>query len=213
MPRTRHPRAGSLQFWPRVRSKYSYPRIRNWSTNKEAKLLGFAGYKVGMTHLMINDNKQHSMTKGMEIFCPVTVIECPPIKTASIKFYKNTKDGQKIVSELFADNLDKEFENKLTKQKKKGKESESYDFLRMLCYMQPKLTNIGKNTPETFEIAIGGTKEQQIVYAKEKLGKEIKIDEVFKEGQQFDVHSISIGKGFQGPMKRFGIQLRHHKSE
>ena len=213
MPRTRHPRAGSLQFWPRVRSKYSYPRIRNWVTSKEAKLLGFAGYKVGMTHLMINDNKQHSMTKGMEIFCPVTVIECPPIKTASIKFYKNTKDGQKIVSELFADNLDKEFENKLTKQKKKGKESESYDFLRMLCYMQPKLTNIGKKTPETFEIAIGGTKEQQIVYAKEKLGKEIKIDEVFKEGQQFDVHSISIGKGFQGPMKRFGIQLRHHKSE
>ena len=75
------------------------------------------------------------------------------------------------------------------------------------------MTNIGKKKPETFEIAIGGTKEQQIDYAKEKIGKEIKIDEVFKEGQQFDFHSISAGKGFQGPLKRFGIQLRQHKSE
>ena len=213
MPRTRHPRSGSMQFWPRVRLKYNYPRIRNWVTGKDAKLLGFAGYKVGMTHIMINDNKQNSMTKGTEIFCPITVIECPPIKTASIRFYKNTQAGKKLVSELVAESIDKELQNKLTKQKKKGKEAENYDFLRLLCYTQPKLTNIGKKTPETFEIAIGGAKEQQIDYAKEKLGKEIKIDEVFKEGNQFDVHSISTAKGFQGPMKRFGIQLRHHKSE
>jgi large subunit ribosomal protein L3 len=131
MPRTRHPRAGSMQFWPRVRSKYSYPRIRKWVTSKEINLLGFAGYKVGMTHLLINDNKQHSLTKGTEIFCPITVIECPPIKTASIKFYKNTKYGKKLVSELFAENIDKELENKLIKQKKKGKETSDYDFVRL----------------------------------------------------------------------------------
>ena len=43
--------------------------------------------------------------------------------------------------------------------------------------------------------------------------KEISISEVFKEGQAIDAHSLTRGKGFQGPMKRFGIQLRHHKSE
>lgn len=213
MPRTRKPRAGSMQFWPRVRSSLSFPRIRNWPKSSEAKLLGFAGYKVGMTHLLVNDGWQHSMTKGKEIFCPVTIIECPPIKTCSIRFYKNTKNGLLVVSETFADSVDKELSRKIVDHNKKGKEPQDFDFVRLLCYTQPKLTSIGKKKPEVFEIAVGGTKEGQLNYAKEKLGKEIAISEVFKEGQLFDAHSITTGKGFQGPVKRFGVQLRHHKSE
>ena len=223
MPRTRKPRAGSMQFWPRVRSRYSYARIRNWPTSKEAKLLGFAGYKVGMTHLLIEDNRANSLSKGAEIFCPVTIVECPPLKTASIRFYKNTQDGLKLVSELFTDSLDKELERKNINQKKRKETNNSkikqaphptdFDLVRLLCYTQPKLTGIGKKRPEIFEVAIGGDKGQQLDYAKEKLGKEISISEVFKEGQIIDTHSLTKGKGFQGPMKRFGIQLRHHKSE
>ena len=213
MPRTRKPRAGSMQFWPRVRARYSYTRIRNWPTSKEVKLLGFAGYKVGMTHLLINDNRQHSLTKGTDIFCPVTIVECPPLKAASIRFYKNTDYGLKLVSEAVADSLDKELERKIIIPKKKGKEITDFDFARLLCYTQPKLTHIGKKKPEIFEIAIGGNKEQQLNYAKERLGKEITISEVFKEGQLLDIHSITTGKGFQGPVKRFGVQLRQHKSE
>ena len=213
MPKARKPRAGSMQFWPRVRSKFSYPRIRNWPKGKDAKLLGFAGYKVGMTHVIVNDSRQHSMTKGQDIFFPVTVIECPPIKAASINFYKNTQDGKKMVSQIYADTLDKELERKITIPKKKGKDAEDFDFVRLLCYTQPKLTGIGKKRPEMFEIGVGGFKDQQIAYAKEKLGKEIPINEVFKEGQSLDAHSITRGKGFQGPVRRFGVQLRHHKSE
>ena len=190
MPRTRQPRAGSMQFWPRVRAKHSYARIRNWPVSNSAKLLGFAGYKVGMTHLLINDNRSSSLTKGTEIFCPATIVECPPLNAASIMFYKNTINGQKLVSE-----------------------SNDFDFIRLLCHTQPKLTGIGKKKPETFEVAIGGQKDQQLANAKEKLGKEISINEVFKEGQLLDMHSVTKGKGFQGPVKRFGVQLRHHKSE
>ena len=177
MPRARKPRAGSMQFWPRVRAKHSYPRIRSWPINQEVKLLGFAGYKVGMTHLQIKDNRPYTLTKGTEIFFPVTIVECPPLKIASIRFYKNAQN------------------------------------VRLLCHTQPRLTGIGKKKPEIFEVAIGGSKEQQLAYAKEKLGKEISVNEVFKEGQLLDVHSITRGKGFQGPIRRFGIQLRHHKSE
>ncbi len=216
MPRARKPRAGSMQFWPRVRAKYTYARIRNWVSGKEAKPLGFAGYKVGMTHLLINDNRQYSLTKGTDIFCPVTIVECPPLKTASIRFYKNTPYGLKLVSELFAEQLAKELERKIIMPKKKGKEvtdGTDFDFIRLLCHTQPNLTNIGKQKPEVFEIAIGGNKEQQMDYAKERLGKEININDVFKEGQQLDAHALTKGKGFQGPVKRFGIQLRQHKSE
>ena len=202
-----------MQFWPRVRSKFSYARIRNWQQSNEPKPLGFAGYKAGMTHLLINDNNQNSLTKGTEIFCPVTIVECPPLKTASLKFYKNTLNGPKLISQLSADSFDKELERKITIPKKKGNAAEDFDFIRLLCYTQPKLTNIGKKIPEIFEIAIGGSREQQLAYAKEKLGKEINVSEVFKEGQQLDAHSLTKGKGFQGPLKRFGVQLRHHKSE
>ena len=213
MPRTRQPRAGSMQFWPRVRSRYSYPRIRTWPTINQAKPLGFAGYKVGMSHVLINDNRATSLTKGTDIFYPVTIVECPPLKTISILFYKKSIDGQKLVAELLAESLDKELERKILIPKKKGKETQDFDFVRLLCHTQPSMTNIGKKKPEIFELAIGGTKEQQLAYAKEKLGKEITINEVFKEGQLLDAHSITTGKGFQGPMRRFGITLRHHKSE
>ena len=233
MPNIRKPRKGSLQFWPRKRAKRHYARVRSWAQLKEAKPLGFAGYKVGMTHAMINDNRKTSLTKGEEIFCPITIIECPPIKTASIKFYKKNKDGLKLVSEFFSDKVDKELSRKIILPKsKKSKTPESskdskdlqgkvnkktenvkdFDEVRLLVYTQPKLTGI-KKKPEIFEIALGGNKEEQLKYAQERLGKEINVNEVFTSGQQLDIHAVTKGKGFQGAVKRFGIGLRSHKSE
>ena len=230
MPTIRKPRSGSLQYWPRKRSKRVFTRVRTWAKVKEAKPLGFAGYKVGMTHLMINDNRKTSTTKGMEIFCPATIIECPPLKTASIKFYKKTINGSKLVSEILADNFDKNLEKTLIlpKNQKKGNKdyqtktnksignknsTTDFDYVRLLVHTLPALTGIGKKKPEVFEIAVGGNKEEQLNYAKEKLGKEISVSEVFKEGQQLDIHAVSKGKGVQGPVKRFGVSLKHHKSE
>ena len=198
-----------MQFHPRSIARNRHARIRNWAKSKEAKPLGFVGYKVGMTHLQITDNRQTSLTKGTDIFCPVTVIEVPPIKVASIVFYKNNQ----IVSHVLADSVDKEMERKILASKKKGKEAAEFDSIRLSCYTQPKLSGLGKKKPETIEIAVGGTKEQQLIFAKDKLGKEIRINEVFKEGQLTDIHAVTRGKGFQGAMRRFGVTLRHHKSE
>jgi len=216
MPRKRSPRKGSMQYWPRKRAGRVYARVRYWKKIKEAKPLGFAGYKVGMTHVIIIDNRKFSKTKGEEISCPVTVIECPPIKTISIRFYKNTKNGLRLVSEIFSEKLDKELERRIIlpkKIKKKIEDIKDYDDIRLLACTQPKLTGIGKKKPTIFEIFLGGKKEEKLKYAKEKLGKEIVLEDVFKEGQQVDAHVITKAKGFQGPVKRFGIGLKHHKSE
>jgi len=216
MPQKRKPRAGSMQYWPRKRARRIYSRVRSWAKSKEAKLLGFAGYKVGMTHLLINDNRKTSTTKGMSISCPVTIIECPPLKPISIRFYKNTQYGSKLVSELMADNFDKELKRKIILPKKKDLKKvipNDYDYVRLLVHTYPGRTGLGKKMPEIFEAAIGGSKEDQTKYAQEKLGKEINISEVFKEGQQLDIHAVSKGKGVQGPVKRFGVSLRQHKSE
>jgi len=234
MPTTRRPRKGSMQFWPRKKAKRQTARVRSWATSNETKPLGFAGYKAGMTHAMVIDNRAKSLTKGEKISTPITIIECPAVKAAAIRFYKKDYKGLKVISEIFADKLDKELSKKISIPKKAKNKIEDmsetqgvsehaqkssisdikdYDDIRLLVYTQPKLTGIGKKKPELFEIAIGGKKEEKLNYAKEKLGKEIKIDEIFKEGEQVDIHAVTKGKGFQGPVKRFGIGLRSHKSE
>ncbi len=210
------PRRGSMQFWPRKRARRQYTRVRAWANINDAKPLGFAGYKAGMTHITMIDSRAKSITKGEEIFCPVTVIETPNIKIASIRFYKNTSYGKKLLTEVFSEKLDKELERKISipkKIKKKIENIKGYDDIKLLVYTQPKLTGIGKKKPEVFEIAVGGNTEQKLNYAKEKLGKEINISEVFANGQQVDIHSVTKGKGFQGPVKRFGVSIRSHKSE
>ena len=52
MGRERNPRHGSMSVWPRKRARRMHARIRSWLSIKDAKPVGFAGYKVGMTHLI-----------------------------------------------------------------------------------------------------------------------------------------------------------------
>ena len=205
-----------MQFWPRKKAKSQTARVRAWTIINEPKLLGFAGYKVGMTHTMLIDNRKTSPTKGEEIVCPVTVIECPALKSASLRFYQKTIKGLQLCSEVLADSLDKELARTLSLPKKARKKIEDikhYDLIRLLVYTQPKLTGIGKKRPEVFELGLGGTKEQQLELGKTLLGKEIPIKDVFQEGQMVDIHAVTKGKGFQGPVKRFGVDLKQHKSE
>lgn len=212
MPDINSPRKGTIQLWPRRRARRDYPRITSKPKIKEVKLLGFAGYKAGMTHVMIEDTRPTSLTKNETISWPVTVIECPPMKAYSIRFYKNTTEGLKIISEVFSKNTTKELLRKLNPGKE-GKEPEDYDEIRLIIYTQPK--NIGlKKKPELFEIGIGGeNKKQKVEYAKQLLDKEIKINEIFKTGQFVDIHAVTKGKGFQGTVKRFGVRIRQHKAE
>ena len=205
------PRRGSLMIWPRVRARRIYPRIKNWPNLDQNKLAGFIGYKVGMTHAMYRDNNQNSPTKNQIIFMPISIIECPPIKTFSLRFYKKTTSGLQLVSELFSPNLD---QNLFKLKNPKSKEPQDFDELKLVIYTQPKLTGFGKKKLDLLEIKIcGKTKEERLKLGKELLNKEIKISDVFKENQLIDIHAVTKGKGFQGTVKRFGVKIRQHKSE
>tara|TARA_Y100000310_G_scaffold343932_1_gene454018 strand:+ start:1351 stop:2304 length:954 start_codon:yes stop_codon:yes gene_type:complete len=211
MPAAHKPRSGSLQFWPRVRSKRIYSSIKSWLKNNNNELIGFAGYKAGMTHILERKDGHTPQTKNQSVSTAVTIIECPPLKSLSIRFYRKTPYGFEVISQIYAKNLDKELSKKIILPKKQqNKETpKEYDHLRLTVYTQPKLTGIGKKKPEIFEIPINGDLE----FAKSLLEKEIKVSEIFKPGQFIDAHAITKGKGFQGPVKRFGISLKSHKSE
>ncbi len=215
MPTTRRPRKGSLQYWPRKRARRSFARVRARLTG-EPRLLGFAGYKAGMTHCIVVDNRASSLTKGEDIFIPTTVIECPPLKILSIRFYKKTPSGLMLANEVLSKDINKELSKRIILPKKEPKldsvKSEDYDDIRVMVYTQPKLIGF-KKKPELFEMRIGGSLQEKFAYAKDNLGKEINVKDILKEGQQVDVHAVTKGKGFQGPVKRFGIGLKSHKSE
>lgn len=213
MGQPHHPRRGSLQFWPRKRAKRPYARIRTWPQLDGTKLLGFMGYKAGMTHIITIDNYPHSLTKGQEISIPVTVIECPPLKIFSLRFYKKTTTGLQLISEVLSSKIDKELQRKIKVPKKTQKEPDSFDELRVAVYTQPKLTKTGKKKPELFEIGISGNPQERLQYAKTLLDKDIKISDIFRESQHIDAHSVTIGKGFQGTVKRYGVPIRQHKAE
>ena len=139
MPNIRYPRRGSMQYWPRKRAKTQVARVR--SVPKGKGLLGFAGYKVGMTHMIINDNRKTSTTKGIDISCPVTIIECPPLKAASIRFYKNMINGSKLVSEIFSENVDKDLGRTLILPKKQKNDEgkikgipQDFDYIMLLVH-------------------------------------------------------------------------------
>ena len=211
MPKRLRPRKGSLQYWPRKKAKKIYPNIKSWKETKENKLLGFIGYKVGMTHLHYIPQNPNIKEK-IETFCPATILECPPLKPLSLRFYKNVLYGSEVITEIFSKNLNKELSRKITLSKKQKEEKipENYDYLKLVVYTQPRLTVIGKKKPEIIELGITNNLE----FARSLLNKnEVKITDVFKENQYVDIHAITKGKGLQGPVKRFGVSLKQHKSE
>lgn len=212
MAAPKSPRKGSLQFWPRKRANKLLPSV-NWNfiNNDSNGLKGFICYKVGMFSALVKDNTEHSMTKGKKISVPVTIMECPPMKIFSIRFYK---DG-KVSKEILADNIDKEMKRVIKfPNNKQGKLEDVKDYgdVRAIVYSQVKKTGI-KKTPDIIEIGLSGSVDEKLSYVKEKLGKDILISDIFKEGQIADTRGLTKGKGLSGAVKRFGITLKSHKSE
>jgi len=219
MPKNHHPRRGSMGFSPRKRAKAETPHIKSWPEGlAKPKIQGFLGYKAGMTHAHIVDYRPTSTTSGREVLMPVSVVETPPIKVAAVRAYKKTSHGFQTAGEIWADKLDPDLTKKISIAKKEKKKNWDFtkdaDELRVIIYTQPKLvTGIPKKTPEIREFRIaGGIIDDQIKYAKEILGKEVKIKDTLREGDMIDAIAVTKGKGFQGHVKRWGVKLLTHKN-
>ena len=218
MPRHNQPRRGSLQFWPRTRAKKILPSA-NWDAlekqRKKPGVLGLIAYKAGMKSAIVKDNTEHSLTKGKRIIIPVTILEVPPLKIFSVRFYKHHLPIKEIIV-----STDKELKKRLKvpKQTKKFEDVlgniKDYDDIHILVYSIVNKTGI-KKAPDLAEVALGGTKEEKLETAKKFINKEISLSDLigFFENKLMDVHGVTKGHGTQGPVKRFGIKLRFHKTE
>ena len=211
MPKSKSPRKGSLQFWPRKRANKFLPSV-NWKViNSGKNLKGFIGYKAGMVSALVKDNTPNSMTKDKQIAIPVTIVECPPMKIFSVRFYKKGI----VMKDVLSGQIDKELKRKVKLPKKTSSKIEDikdYDDVSLIIYSQVKKTGL-KKKPDLTEINLKGNLDEKMAFIKENLNKELLVSDVFNKMQLVDIRGLTKGYGFSGPVKRFGIKLKRAKSE
>ena len=89
---------------------------------------------------------------------------------------------------------------------------DGYDDISLIMYSQVKKTGL-KKKPDLAEVGIKGNLDEKLSFIKENQKKEFSIFDVFENGQLVDLRGLTTGRGFQGPVKRFGIKLKRAKSE
>ncbi len=213
-------RRGSLQYWPRSRARRIYPSV-NWQgiEKKHADhsgILGFAGFKVGMTHVQYIDTRANSPTNNKTITRAVTIIDSPSVFVCGIRFYGKTHTlSLKILGEKWSDSIPKDLE--ISRKTMPGKKPSHVDHakvadVRLIVATQPKKSGMDKKKPDVFELGIGGkTVDEKTKAAESRLGKELFAKDVFKVGEWVDVSGVTKGHGFTGPVKRFGIRIQGRK--
>lgn len=221
------PKRGSLAFSPRKRARSLNPTIKFWPsiTSTEVKPLGFAGYKAGMAHIYYVEEYKYSPYVGQEVFAPVTIVETPPLFVIGINAYvmDGVHNRLRLFKTAYAESVPDFVKRRIvtlsTATAKMNLEEieknlDMVKILRLLVSTQPIKAGIHKKTPEVFELQLGGGSsiQDQFNYAVGKLGGEVDVTEVFKPGDVIDVIAVTKGKGFQGPVKRWGIKLLSHKS-
>ncbi len=97
------PKHGSLAYLPRHRAKHLVARIRYWpKIQAEApRLLGFTGYKAGMTYIFTIEDRKRSPNFGKEVMRAATVIETPPMLICGIRTYAQTPYGLNHLTEAW----------------------------------------------------------------------------------------------------------------
>ncbi len=220
------PRHGSLAFLPRKRAIQIKGRVRHWSDSlDEIKFLGFAGFKAGMTHITYIEDQKNSPYYGKELMKPVTIIEVPPLILIGIRVYNKDEYGKYIIGELYTNefnnylsrkinlpNLDKKDKKDIKKEILKALNETSE--IRGIFQTQPYKVSIPRKKPDIIEIKINSINQpkEEFNFAYKNLGKEIKARDVLSEGELVDVIAVTKGKGFQGPVKRFGIKILTRKN-
>jgi large subunit ribosomal protein L3 len=227
MSDTSRPRKGSLGFGPRKRAASEVPRFNSWPEGDGSpSLQGFAGYKVGMTHVVMVNDESDSPREGMEETVPVTIVETPPMRAVALRAYEDTPYGKKPLTEVWGDEFHDDLSRTLDVPEDYDRDAaedelraavESGDVadLRVVTHTVPdEIPSVPKKKPDVMESRVGGgSLGDRVDFALDILadGGEHDMNDVFRAGEYTDVSGVTKGKGTQGPVKRWGVQKRKGK--
>jgi len=215
------PRRGSIAFRPRARAKSLEARMRTYPTGRSdgASLLGFAGFKVGGIEVLTVDDREKTPNFGKQLLNPSTVIAVPPIRIIGIRGYAYPEYVKQVIFDVYGKDTVKYLSRKLKikySEEQFSKAESTLDsakeIVALVCVV-PHEIGISQKRPFIFEIPVSSQETKRAYeFLKERLGKEVKINDVFKPGQYIDVSAITRGKGVEGPITRFGVKRKQHKS-
>jgi len=226
MPQPERPRKGSLGFGPRTRSASETPRFNSWPDDDgQPSLQGFAGYKAGMSHVVMINDEPDSPREGMEQTVPVTVVETPPLQVVALRAYEDTPYGKRPLTEVWAEDTHPALSRALDTPEDANSGATEVQFnealdagdiadVRAITHTVPgSLGGVPKKEPDVMENRIGGGSiEDRVEYGLDILdGGEYSVNDVFRAGEYADIAGITKGKGTQGPVKRWGVQKRKGK--
>jgi large subunit ribosomal protein L3 len=213
------PHRGSLAYLPKGRAKSMEARIRSWPkiNSDEPKLLAHAGFKAGCVQIVSVDDREKTPNHGKQLVSLGTVIATPPVLIIGIRGYSKDLRKRYAVFDYYASNLPKHisrlFKIKESKSDISEKLLKNVQEIYAIIAVTPKNAGLQQKKPYVFEVAVkGGDINKQLTFLKELLGKEIKIDQVFEAGTVVDTAAITKGKGWEGPITRFGVKKKQHKS-
>jgi large subunit ribosomal protein L3 len=198
------PRRGSLAYRPRGRAKSFVPRIRTWPKVESEKpvLLGFPGYKAGTVHVITVDDRAKTPNFGKPLFNLSSVITLPDAQVSGMRLYGHENGQDMAIADV----------------SKAGQTSEKLPLDRAtrvaaLVSSVPHDAGLSQKKPVMMEVGVsGGDVKSQAGYVLGLIGKKVKFTDSFKAGMYVDVLGISKGKGFEGPITRFGVKRKQHKS-
>jgi large subunit ribosomal protein L3 len=222
MGKRNKPRAGSMAAYPRVRAKNIVAKFRSFvEVPNECKPLCFFAFKAGMITAFAKNAKNKSSSYGQKIAVPATVVEAPDLKVVGARFYKDDQSIKKKNAVFDFIVFDKYVKKRILGNKQKQpkiiedvlKRKDEADSLRLLVYANASATGIGQKKPSILELPLSGTYDQQIEYFKKKINNTIAAEEVVDKDDFLDVKAVSIGHGYTGPVKRFGIKVQRPKTQ
>jgi large subunit ribosomal protein L3 len=215
------PRRGSIAFRPRARAKSLEARVRTWPqlSAEKSSLLGFAGFKAGGIHVLSVDDREKTPNFGKQLLNSATVIATPSITIIGIRGYERDIYGEHTIFDVYAKDLPKELSRKFSPRSTEEAFAKAESLLgkasavMAIVAVPPNSIGLAQKVPFVFEVAVSGKDaKSQYDYIKSLLGKEVKISDVFQVGQNIDVFGITRGKGIEGPITRFGVKRKQHKS-
>ena len=197
------------------------PRIRTWPdiTSEQPKLLGYAGFKVGCIQIVSIDDREKTPNHGKQLVSLGTVVATPPISVIGIRGYYEDIDGAHALFDVYSNDMPKEVSRLFTLKPKDGTLEKAEKMLNRaselfaIVAVLPNTAGISQKKPYVFEVAVkGGDLKKQFDFLKSLFGKQVKVEEVFELGSSVDVASITKGKGWEGPITRWGVKKKQHKS-
>lgn len=178
-------------------------------------LLGFPTFKAGTIHAITLDDREKTPNFGKPLFNPATVLALPDAEVIGLRLYRREFSTDWPIAETYVRNpVGSKKETNEPKSLEAWKTKlENVSRVAGIISVVPREVGLSQKKPMVFEMGIGGGDvKSQFEYAISLLGKKVKFSEIFKPGMYVDALSITKGKGFEGPVTRFGVKRKQHKS-